>query len=302
MPDSYASQDLDLSQGSQTSPVRLSPVQAGDADELFPLIYNSPVTATIAWDGPNDLEEFRANLAEREEQVHRGERHIFTLHSMPGNQAMGSASIRPDAESFRAEMGLWIGEPFHGKGYGTRVVRELVKYGFEVLNLQKIDAFVFTENWASRRIFEKNGFSLEGTIRSAVKKRGRSIDEWLFGLTRQEYELWRTHIVHICRRSDWADALEIGEYRAESLRTEGFIHCSRPEQVLDVANRYYRGSPELVLLSIALEKLTSDVRWEPGDDDDYPHIYGVINCNAVVQNDAFTPDEDGRFRSFPRLI
>jgi RimJ/RimL family protein N-acetyltransferase len=50
--------------------------------------------------------------------------------------------------------------------------------------LQKIEATVFAGNMASRRIFEKNGFSLEGTIRKAALKRGQLIDEWLLGIVR----------------------------------------------------------------------------------------------------------------------
>ena len=301
MPDSISASAPGLTGETQTSPVQLIAVQARDADELFPLIYQSPVTDTIAWDGPIALEEFRADLAAREEQVRRGERYIFTLRSVPGDIAIGSASIRPDAEQFRAEMGLWIGKPFQGNGYGARVVRELVRYGFEHLKLEKIDAYVFTGNWTSRRIFEKNGFSLEGTIRSAMLKRGQSMDEWLYGLTRQEYFLWRAHIVHLCSRLDWESAQVLGKYQADSVQREGFIHCSRPEQVLGVANRFYCGVPDLLLLWINLSKLFAEVRWESADGDDYPHVYGGIDCAAVSHAAPFYPDEDGFYRTFPRL-
>ena len=301
MPDTPSASAPGLTGETQTSPVQLTAVQARDADELFPLIYHSPVTDTIVWDGPISLEEFRADLAAGEEQVRRGERHLFTLRSVPGDIAIGSASIRPDAEQVRADMGLWIGGPFQGKGYGSRVVRELVKYGFEHLKLEKIDAYVFTGNWASRRIFEKNGFSLEETIRSALQKREQSVDEWLFGLTRQEYFFWRDHIVHLCARLDWESAQTTGSYQPDSLHREGFIHCSRPEQVLDVANRFYRGVSDLVLLWIEIRKLSSEVRWESTDGDDFPHVYGGIDCAAVNHAASFYPDEDGFYRSFPHL-
>ena len=301
MPDSLSASAPGFTGETQTSPVQLTAVRARDADELIPLIYHSPVTDTIVWDGPLSLAEFRANLAELEEQVRRGEQHVFTLRSVPGHIASGSARIRPDAEQVRAELGLWIGGPFQGQGYGTRGVRELVRYGFEHLKLEKIDAYVFTGNCASRRIFEKNGFSLKGTIRSALQKRGQSVDEWLFGLTRQEYFLWRDHIVHLCVRLDWESAQTLGRYQADSLQREGFIHCSRPEQVLDVANRFYRGVPDLLILWIDLRKLSAEVRWESADGDDFPHVYGGIDCAAVSHAASFYPDEDGFYRSFPHL-
>lgn len=161
-------------------------VRASDADALFSLVYNSPLTNTLGWDGPESLEKYRHALRENEKLVRRGEKHFFTILNRE-NHPIGSASVRPDGNFFRGDIGLWIGAPYHGQGYGTETVAGLVRYGFEKLGMQKIDSCVFVGNWASRRIFEKNGFVLEGTIRKAVLKRGKAVDEWMFGLTHEDY-------------------------------------------------------------------------------------------------------------------
>jgi len=279
--------------------IELRAVRASDADDLFPLIFHSRVTDTLAWDGPASLAELRQDLAEREVLTARSERHIFTIVEQTSSRPVGSASIRPDGQAFRADVGLWVAEQYQGRGYGTLVVRRLIKYGFERLGLEKIEASIFTGNWASRRIFEKNGFLLEGTIRSALRKRGRIVDEWLVGLTRPEYATRRTVILHLCPQSDWQAAQAQGVYRATSLESEGFIHCSRPEQLLEVANRYYQGAADLVLLWIELGNLEPEVRWEGAEGDDYPHIYGPVDLKAISAVTQFEPDADGRFRKFP---
>lgn len=279
----------------------LRPVQGADAKLLFPLIYRTPVTDTILWDGPDSLDEYQHNLTERESQTASGQIHLFTIVDQPSGKPAGNADIRPDAGNFRADVGLWIGEPYQGKGYGTLVVRRLVDYGFEQLGLQKIDAYVFVGNLASRRIFEKNGFQLEGTIRSADSKRGRPIDEWLFGITRQDYQRRRAHILHICQQQDWSLALAVGEFRSDSLTAEGFIHCSRPEQILDTANRYYSGRRDLVLLQVETQRVMPEIRWEGSDLDDFPHVYGPINLDAITGVIPFDPDIDGKFRQFPAI-
>ncbi len=96
-------------------------------------------------------------------------------------------------------------------------------------------------------------------------------------------------IFHIATRADWEEALRAGTYSTSTvgrtLAQEGFIHASRREQVAGVFARYYRdlGTP-LVLLEIAPERLVdADVRAEPVGDDTYPHIYGPINTDAVVE-------------------
>ena len=112
-------------------------------------------------------------------------------------------------------------------------------------------------------------------------------------------------IFHITARTDWEDAQQRGEYRAESLETEGFIHCSTPSQVLPVAENFYKGQSGLILLGIEPTFLSSPVKWEPPtggspppgvpDGDSFPHIYGPINLNAVVKVFNLNLDPKGGF-------
>ena len=170
-----------------SSPVFLRPPQPGDAEILFPLIHNTPVIETIVWDGPASLADYREALLRRRDAILGGREHYFTIVESATDRPIGTATLRPYRDGYRGDIGLWIGVPFHGKGYGTQVIRQLIGYGFEELILNKIEATIFVGNWASRRIFEKNGFQLEGTIRMAVKKRGLGVDEWLVGIVREEY-------------------------------------------------------------------------------------------------------------------
>ena len=102
-------------------------------------------------------------------------------------------------------------------------------------------------------------------------------------------------IYHIAPRGEWEAADGQQSYTADSLATEGFIHCSEAHQVVGVANRLYRGRTDLLLLELDPERLTADVRYERGGGDIYPHIYGVIDRAAVVRVIPFPPRPDGAF-------
>lgn len=107
-------------------------------------------------------------------------------------------------------------------------------------------------------------------------------------------------ILHFCGRDDWAAAQTDGEFRGDTLASEGFIHCSTAEQVHLPANALGRGRTDLVLLEIDPERLHSHVRWEPGDPADpasmkFPHVYGPISLAAVVAVHDFPPNPDGTF-------
>ena len=110
-------------------------------------------------------------------------------------------------------------------------------------------------------------------------------------------------IFHITSYEAWSEAEMNGEYLAESLKTEGFIHCSTLAQVLPVAENFYKGQTGLVLLVIEPALLSSDLKWEPPSGgtpppgvsagDQFPHIYGPINLNAVRKVVDFDPNPDG---------
>jgi uncharacterized protein (DUF952 family) len=104
-------------------------------------------------------------------------------------------------------------------------------------------------------------------------------------------------IVHLCSRNDWEKAQEMGEYRPGSLETEGFIHNSLPDQILWVANQFYRGEKDLVLLWIDPALVEGEIRWETVPDGTFPHIFGPLNLSAVVDVRELRAGEDGVFRN-----
>ena len=106
-----------------------------------------------------------------------------------------------------------------------------------------------------------------------------------------------SRILHLTTASAWSDASRAGVYRAESLVTEGFIHCSDPRQLIRVADTRFAGRRDLVLLQVSVAKLTSPVRYEnlEGGTDLFPHVYGAIPLEAIVRSDPFPCRDDGTF-------
>ena len=106
----------------------------------------------------------------------------------------------------------------------------------------------------------------------------------------------RQYLVHLCTRAAWQAAQDAGSYQPPSLAAEGFIHLSRPDQILKVANTFYRGLAEAVLLWIDPTRLQAALRWEAADADLFPHLYGALNLEAVAAINDLIPDQDGVFR------
>ena len=118
-------------------------------------------------------------------------------------------------------------------------------------------------------------------------------------------------ILHLLSRESWAEAQANGQLVAPSVATEGFAHCSTEHQMVGVANKYYRGVNNMVLLSIDPAKLMSQVKFEPPAHIDgspalpheplFPHIYGPINLDAVSEVIEFPCDDQGTFTTPAQL-
>lgn len=95
-------------------------------------------------------------------------------------------------------------------------------------------------------------------------------------------------IYHITTKNEWQKAVEQGFYEAASLHTEGFIHTSKEDQVAGVLERYYKNQTGLIKLHIDESKLTAPLKYEhaPSINEIFPHIYGRLNIDAVVNTEA----------------
>jgi uncharacterized protein (DUF952 family) len=114
-------------------------------------------------------------------------------------------------------------------------------------------------------------------------------------------------IFHIVDLAAWDEARSIGLYEPPSLHTEGFIHFSTADQVLRVADNFYRSQPGLGLLVVDTDRLTSPLKWEapahpvtvempPGEGELFPHLYGPLNVDAATRVLDFPAEPDGTFR------
>ena len=103
-------------------------------------------------------------------------------------------------------------------------------------------------------------------------------------------------IFHIAQAHEWSKALENGAYSTGSLETEGFIHFSTGRQLLRTANKFYHGNRNVVLLLIDPKLLAAELRYEPIEDgQEFPHLYGKLNLDAVTEVLVFAPESDDSF-------
>ena len=105
----------------------------------------------------------------------------------------------------------------------------------------------------------------------------------------------RKLLYHIATTADWNSTQDT--YAPQSFEVDGFIHCSTKDQLLAVANAWFRGRTDLVLLRIDADRVRKAVRYEnlEGGSELYPHLYRRLKKKHVVDAVAFLPGAKGTF-------
>lgn len=104
-------------------------------------------------------------------------------------------------------------------------------------------------------------------------------------------------ILHCMKKSTWQERKEKEFWGHRNIKKDGFIHCSTVEYFWRVVPNFSDVSDELVIVCIDENKLTSEIRFEDNDHCGrcYPHVYGLINNDAVLQVLPFLKDDQGNY-------
>lgn len=170
--------------------VRLRPLRREDASAAFELLSDDLVTRTLLWDGPSSVEA----LADAYEAMGLpddgggGPSYSFAVEAFTRPRIVGSIAARPRLHPWQLDLGYWLGAPYWGGGLMTDAVRLVTHFAFRHLDAVRVYATVFVGNEGSRRVLEKCGFALDGSLRRHVLKRQEWLDEWFFSLLRPEWQ------------------------------------------------------------------------------------------------------------------
>ncbi|MFD2246573.1 GNAT family N-acetyltransferase [Pontibacter ruber] len=105
------------------------------------------------------------------------------------NQLIGACGLSSlEAEHQKAEIGFWLLPDYWGKGYVPEAARAVLKYSFEQLALNRIEAIVEGGNDQSEKVLQKLGFIREGRLREREIKHGRFIDLIYYSLLKTEWQ------------------------------------------------------------------------------------------------------------------
>lgn len=168
--------------------VRLRPHRRADACAAFALLAGQEeILRWLLWDGPTRVGELEEYYAHWRHEGAQGPELRLALEERASGALAGSLALRFTDQAGQGDVGYWLGLPFQGRGLGSEALALAARLAFRHLGAHTLYAWVFVGNQASRRVLEKNGFTLVRTVPGRVVKRGLRVDEWHLVLLSSEW-------------------------------------------------------------------------------------------------------------------
>ncbi len=161
------------------------PLSVLDADDMYEYAKTSMVGPMAGWPPHSSIADTISVIKTMTAPYGLG---VWAIVLKETGKMIGTIELYNHIVHFKAELGYSLNPSYWGHGYATEAAKEVIAFGFEYLELKRIEVGTFIDNYQSQRVCEKLGFIKEGIARSGyVRYDGKVFDKMMFGMTDKEY-------------------------------------------------------------------------------------------------------------------
>lgn len=172
----------------ETDRLILRKMRLEDAEAMFAYASDSEVTRYVIWSTHRTVEDSRAFLDLTISNYASGEGLDWGIVYKGDEKFIGTCGfVNHDPEHSRAEIGYVLARRYWGRSLAPEAVRAMIRFGFEHMDLNRIEARCIAGNTASARVMEKARMTYEGTLREREKIQGKLRDMKMYSVLRREY-------------------------------------------------------------------------------------------------------------------
>ena len=158
----------------ETPRLILRGMRVSDAADMFAYAKDPAVTEFLTWYPHANAEETRQYLTYVGQRYRTGDFYDWAVVDQESGHMIGTCGFTSfNCPSDSAEVGYVLNPAYQGRGLATEAVRRVIRFGFEELELHRIEAHFMEGNDASRRLMERVGMTFEGFARESMKIKGK---------------------------------------------------------------------------------------------------------------------------------
>ena len=159
-----------------------------DTDDMHEYSSNPDVTKYLTWSPHPDKAYTLEYLMYLQNRYKTGDFFDWAVICKDSGKMIGTCGFTRFFFAHNgAEIGYVLNPAYHGNGIGTEVVGRVIKYGFENLSLERIEAKYMIENEASHRVMQKNGMIFEGVRRKGLLIKGVYRDVGVCSIIKEDF-------------------------------------------------------------------------------------------------------------------
>ncbi|MEH7418753.1 GNAT family protein [Neobacillus drentensis] len=172
----------------ETERLILRKVKLDDVEDMFSYGSNEEVSKYVTWNTHKTLSDTKEFIDFILTKYKSGQVAPWGIEYKDNGKLIGTIDfVWWEPNHKMAEIGYVISQDYWGNGLTTEAAKEVIKFGFEKMNLVRIQARCFVENIGSARVMEKTGMSFEGIIRKGVFIKGKHQDIKMFSILKEEF-------------------------------------------------------------------------------------------------------------------
>ncbi len=173
----------------ETERLKFRKLTIRDTGDVFEYASVPEVSLYVTWSPHRTIADTKSFLKHMLFQYEKGIPSSWGIELKETGKLIGTGGyLWWSTEHSKAEVGYVISDKYWNKGYMTEALKKILQFGFETMNLERIEARCFTENKASERVMQKCGMKLEGILRSSLYIKGKFSDFKLYSILKSEYK------------------------------------------------------------------------------------------------------------------
>ena len=168
----------------------LRPLTIDDAADIFEYASNPEIATYTVWYPHVTLQDSQIFVQSILDQYEKGEIAAYGIEKKKKKKVIGTCGfIEYDKNHYKAELAYALSPNYWGQGIATEAAKACIRYGFEILQLNRIEAGCHASNAQSERVMKRLGMQYEGTLRKDMFVKGTYRDTKVYSILREEYDI-----------------------------------------------------------------------------------------------------------------
>ena len=160
-----------------------------DARDMFEYSKDPEVARHVLWDAHTSIHQTRGYIHYLQRQYRNGEPGTFVIELIGERRVIGTIGVMwLQKENRSAEVGYSLSRAYWNRGLMTEALDAMLRYCFETLRLNRVEAQFESDNPASGAVMRHVGMRREGMLRQRIYNKGRFTDVELYAMLAEEYK------------------------------------------------------------------------------------------------------------------